>query len=371
VVANIGTPAAPSLAESHIDLVAHDPTPPAQAAIVNPVPECTGLELGITSPSPVIAESDKTLRAYEATNTSGHACSVAGTPDLGFHEACPNCMNDLFALRPNGRIDLQPSQSAHFLVGYKNGAFSSNCYNFEKMEFRASSHSARVSLPFNVGICGTLDVSAWREGKFDNDPMNIQWAKTHPPSADPTTPIPPDCDKPELLSKGRPMMVQEGKVSPYGLSLAQHEFKAGKKITLHIWIDNTSNTRTGVMSCEGLDYFKATGFDLYDAYGHRVLRRNEAKMQKKYKEDSDQARFFGGLVCTRNFPIYIPAHTCVTGDDYDFTTELTADYDLPPGEYTVRPRQDECAPEDACKPLPEQPFHPEPGKDLTFSVVQP
>jgi len=125
------------------------------------------------------------------------------------------------------------------------------------------------------------------------------------------------------------------------------------------------------MTCMGLDYFKANGFDLYDAYGHRLLRRHEAKMLEGCKNDPESPIRIRGWNCTRNFPIYIPAHTCITRADYDFTTSLTADYDLPPGEYTVRPRQDEKASEDVCKPQKEQPFHPEPGKDLTFSVVQP
>jgi hypothetical protein len=53
------------------------------------------------------------------------------------------------------------------------------------------------------------------------------------------------------------------------------------------------------------------------------------------------------------------------------STGLTADYDLPPGEYTVRPHQRGREPEDVCKPQKEQPFSAVPGNDLTFSVVQP
>jgi hypothetical protein len=373
VVANLGNSEAPFLAKAHLDLIAHDPTPPAQAAIVNSLSTCTGSQLQLESPSPVIEEAGRVLRAYDATNTSSQACSLSGVPKLEFlpiYEPCPNCENDLFGLRPNGRIDLQPGQSAHFLVGYKEGASWYLCEHIDKIKLTASDHGKPVTLPFHGGGCGLLDVSAWREGKFDNDPLNIKWAKTHPPSADPTTPIPPDCNKPELLTWGRPK-IPMGEGHAFGLSLSQHEFKAGEGITLHIWIDNTGDTREGVMTCMGLDYFKANGFDLYDAYGHRLLRRHEAKMLEGCKNDPESPIRIRGWNCTRNFPIYIPAHTCITRADYDFTTSLTADYDLPPGEYTVRPRQDEKASEDVCKPQKEQPFHPEPGKDLTFSVVQP
>jgi hypothetical protein len=286
---------------------------------------------------------------------------------------CPNCANDLFVPRPNGRIDLKPGQSAHFLVGTEyhseTGFYSSECQPIGKVAFGLFKKSRALTLPFAGGACGTLDVSAWREGKFDNDPKNVQWAKTHPASSDPTTTIPRDCNKPELLSMGRPMMMPMDRDLAFGLSMAQHEFKAGEDITLHVWVDNTSNAPAGVMTCMGLDYFKATGFNLYDAYGHRVLRRYEAKRHEQCKTNPDLASHELGLSCTRNFPINIPPHTCITNDEYDFTTGLTADYDLPPGEYTVRPRHGQS--ENLCNPQQEQPVHAVPGEDLTFSVVQP
>jgi hypothetical protein len=206
-------------------------------------------------------------------------------------------------------------------------------------------------------------------GKFDNDPKNIQWAQTHPASADPTTPVPPDCNKPELLARGRPIMIPMGKDLAFGLSLAKHEFKAGEGITLHLWIDNTGEAPAGVMTCMGLDYFKAKGFLLYDASGHRVLSRRDAKVHEQCKSNPDLANLEGEWSCSRNFPIMIPAHTCVNGDDFDFTTELTSDFDLPPGEYTVRPSKGII--EDVCKPPIEDAFHRAPGEDLTFSVSQP
>lgn len=165
------------------------------------------------------------------------------------------------------------------------------------------------------------------------------------------------------------MMTRMGQNLAFGLSMVQLEFKAGEKITVHVWVDNTSDAPADVMTCMGLDYFKANGFDLYDAYGHRVLRRREVERQKQCTTNPDIASHEFGWSCTRNFPINIPAHTCITNDGYDFTTELTADYDLPPGEYTVRPKHGET--ENLCNPQQEQPVHTMPGEDLTFSVVQP
>jgi hypothetical protein len=379
MISNIGRPDAPSWVGSHIDLLAHDPTPPAQAAILNALPNCTESQLKIVPLAPAIAIPGTTLQAYDATNTSTEACAVAGVPYIRIQTSatvpCPNCVNNLFALRPNGRIDLQPGQQAHFLAGTafhsETGNYLSECQRVDFFDFGLLKAYESPKLPFAGGACGTLDVSAWREGKFDNDPKNIEWAKTHPAISDPTTQIPQDCDKPELLSKGRPMMIPMGKDLAFGLSLANHDFKAGEDITLHVWVDNTGNEKAGVMTCIGLDFFKATGFDLYDAYGHRVLSRDEAKMQKECNANPEHDKIVirGGGCCTRNLPIYIPAHTCVTNDEYDFTTSLTAAYDLPPGEYTVRPHQGER--EDLCKPQKEQPFRAEPGKDLTFSVAQP
>jgi hypothetical protein len=76
-------------------------------------------------------------------------------------------------------------------------------------------------------------------------------------------------------------------------------------------------------------------------------------------------------MCGRNFPIDIPAHTCVTGNDYDFSTELTAIFDLPPGRYALRHVEVDRREQDLCKPLPETPFRANPEKDLVFTVLQP
>jgi hypothetical protein len=163
-------------------------------------------------------------------------------------------------------------------------------------------------------------------------PFGISGQRKTLHAAGQTAPIPRDCEKRDLLARGRPTMVSMRKSLAFGLSLAKREFKAGEPITLHVWVDNTGNKPAGVMTCSGLGYFKDRGFDVYAAGGHRILRRFEVKMQDECKNDLDKRQYPDDLwICGREFPIYIPSHTCVTRDDFDFTVVLTDEFDLPPG----------------------------------------
>lgn len=73
--------------------------------------------------------------------------------------------------------------------------------------------------------------------------------------------------------------------------------------------------------------------------------------------------------CTRNLEITIPAHTCITRDDYDFTADLASEYNLPPGEYTLRLRTNWKDMADLCEQKSGEPIGLKPG-DLTFSMTQ-
>jgi hypothetical protein len=377
VITNLGSPRSPSLAKASFDFVVHDPKPPAQAAIINPLPECQSAQLQIVSPPPIISESSRFMRVYEATNTSSSACSLAGVPTLNLSgnlgSPCPNCTNDLFRIRPNGRIDLEPVQSAHFLLATAAHAASwtgQNCFSVPSITLVLDRNNKWLELPFDACGKGSLDVSAWREGRFDGDPLNVQWAKVNSADADPTISIPPDCEKPELLTNGHPVILQSGGSLSLGLSIMQHEFNAGDAIKLHVWVDNTGDAPAGVMTCMTLDRFKAQGFDIFDAYGHRVLSNHEAKQQEMCRTDPRLAGRGLGWMCTRNFPIMIPAHTCVTRDDYDFMTILDRDYELPPGAYTLRLRTDWEKANDVCEPQKKETLSRQPG-DITFTVNQP
>ena len=377
VITNLGSPGSPSLAKASFDFVVQDPVPPAQAAVINPLPECKLAQLQIVSPTPLISESKRFMRVYEATNTSSSVCSLAGVPRLNLSgnlgSPCPNCTNDLFRIRPNGRIDLQPGESAHFLLATAAHVSSwngQNCFSVPSITLVLDQNNKWLEIPFGDCGKGSLDVSTWREGKFDGDPLNVRWAKAHPADADPTVSIPPDCDKPELLTNGHPVIWQSGGSLSFGFSIMQHEFNAGDAIKLHVWIDNTGDAPAGVMTCMTLDRFKAQGFDIVDAYGHRVLSKDEAKRQDMCTANPRLAGRGLGWDCTRNFPIMIPAHTCVTRDDYDFMTVLNGHYDLPPGAYTLRLRADWEKANDVCEPQNKETLSRQPG-GITFSVVQP
>ncbi len=163
--------------------------------------------------------------------------------------------------------------------------------------------------------------------------------------------VPQECDKPELLSKGRPIMTTWRNGLALGISLAQQKFKVGEPITLYVWIDNSGDTETGVMTCDDLGHFKAKGFDIFAANQHPVQSRGLTRIKGKCVTDPLTAQGMSlVLLCGRNFPIKIPAHTCSNGDSFDLTTVLTDNYDLPPGDYTIRLRQGANRDRDACEP---------------------
>lgn len=384
-VANAGSLTHPRWVATHINLVAHDAKPPGEATIVAPLPECKRSQLKFSAPPPIISAPTKVLRAYNATNISRTACSLAGVPKLtaygGSRYGCPNCTNDLFAIRPNGRIDLKPGESAHFLVGNEIPHPKLSGYDDTRGNIYVAMgwNPDAVKLPFvEPGWEGLEDESAWRAGKFDNDPMNRKWAKTHPGPAMPTTPVPPDCDKPKLLAKGHPVMLTTRNGVAFGISLTKIRFMAGKPITLHVWVDNTNNVPVGIYTCPDITRFKAEGFDLFDAYGHRIFRKSHASIAQECREDPEGTRIepdvFGCLDSAR---LVIPAHGCMNTDiyfEYDhstFKTNLAADYVLPPGEYTLRPRDWHEEGAYSCKNLPEPVYDGKPGPSLTFSVMQP
>lgn len=201
------------------------------------------------------------------------------------------------------------------------------------------------------------------------------------------TPIPSDCDKPELLVNGRPSMMRVGANLPFGplsvtkqevkalaigLSVTKREFKAGDPIKLHVWVANSGDDSIGVMTCSDLGLFKTQGFDIFDAHDHRLLTRRDVKVAEECNTDLRRANYAHERlgICGRNFPITIPAHTCVTRDDYDFTTDLASEYDLPPGEYTLHLRTNWKITEDLCERQSDNPIHPVLG-DITFSVTRP
>jgi hypothetical protein len=377
----------PVFARASASFLVRDPTNPAEASLTTELAACTATQLQFTALPLMQPKSLINVRAYQARNVSTKTCSVAGIPKLRFMDgkiddvfylpkACPNCINDGFAPRPNGRIDLQPGDEAHFLVtgteiDTKEDPWMHCFQPFPTIEVTPVAGDPPVSLPFAAEACAAVDISAWRQGAFDHDPFNAKWSRTHHSDiGPPARPIPSECNKPELLPFGPPHMISSKQQLAFGLSLASSEFTQPDAIPLHVWVNNSGKTPSSVMTCQDLDAFKGWGFDLYDAYGHRVLRKRELKLKEQCGTKA-QANFELGLqACTRNFPIDVPAHTCITGDGYDFSTDLSRQYDLPPGEYTVHVLDHPQHLEDLCSPA-QTPFHATPGVDLTFDVLQP
>jgi hypothetical protein len=106
----------PQYARARVDLVARDPSLPKQVAILGPLPARTPTQLRVDSLPPVVSMPQKSLRACNATNISAQPCSHAGVPRMrGLDEngnsqpflppVCPNCENERFMQRANGRID--------------------------------------------------------------------------------------------------------------------------------------------------------------------------------------------------------------------------------------------------------------------------
>lgn len=203
-------------------------------------------------------------------------------------------------------------------------------------------------------------------------PVVISAQTTTPPSARPGASIPPDCNKPELLAKGQPVMTHWRDGLAFGFSLPKHDFKVGEPIVLAIWVDNPSDSPAGVMTCSDLGYIEEKRIGIYDASGRRILDRFETRIQEKCKTRPLVAEAMSQWRCLGNITIHVAAHTCVNGDSPDFTSMLTVERDLPPGDYTVRARSDNARTAmGVCKPEDKAPVPPEPGTAVSFSVVKP
>lgn len=375
----IGQAKTPVLARASASFSVRDPTNPSEATLMTDLASCTASQLQFTALPLSVPKRLINVRAYEARNVSAKACSVAGVPNLRFmdnrmnaalyQKSCPNCINDGFLPRPNGRIDLQPGGEAHFLVtGTKidteEDPWMHCLVQFPTIEVTPAPGDTPVSLPFEAKVCAAVDISAWREGGYDSDPMNSKWSIAHHPDiGPPTKPIPPDCNKPELRAFGQPHMIDSKGQLAFGLSLPSSEFTTPHIVPLHVWVDNAGDTPSTLVTCGGLDAFKMWGYELYDAYGHRVLRKREVKLKEECGTKDHGNPELDLNVCSL---ITVPAHTCTS----EFSYNLNAEYDLPQGEYTVHALDHPQHVDDLCNQK-ETPFHATPGVDLTFEVLQP
>lgn len=374
---------------TRVGLVARDPALPRQAAVLDPLPACTMNQVRIEAIAPVIATPKKTLRAYNATNISPQACSLAGVPrtrgldEKGNYQpfmppVCPNCDNESFTARPNGRIDLKPGETAHLLAA-ATGNEAAYCMFTRKLEVSFNrdpgpqeapntgplpdqiSQSAYV--PFEAHDCVALDVSAWRQGPYDGAPLTQgKMVDQTPGGTVSKASIPLECNKPELLAHGQPHPMEGTHDPEYALSMVQHEFVRDEPITFYQWMINSSDRAITVGGCGVRSAQVGTDFVLYDAYGHRVLNRRQVASEQKCKEPG--AETLDLPMCTATVLFTVPAHTCTST-----LRDLTQMYEVPPGEYTISPRVPGDSP--SCPQKSDGTYKRNPATDITFNVLQP
>jgi hypothetical protein len=346
-----------AFAEAATSVMVRDPKLPGLPEIAAALPECEARQLKAEKAGEWKGGKFHDALAYQVTNVAGGDCRLGGVPQLEFwfpptesHSwtptACPNCEDELFKPRPSGWIDLLTGESAHFLVGAtryntERGPWRQICDVMEKVVLTLR-EGQTMTLPFGVGTCGAVTISAWREGKYDGDAMNVAYEKSVAARGEKA--LPKQCAAADVGKLGRPMMLEPWGDLQFGLSVAEERIALGRPAVLHLWIDNASDNEESVWTCMGLDIFWAQGFDLYDAYGHRVLRKKEWERPAGPGGGVEKPSVLcnGGWACGRNFPIPIPAHSCVNGaaepEGYDFNRNLAMYYDLPPGRYYVVPR---------------------------------
>lgn len=387
LLSQISTKPAEIFAETSIHLLAKDPTPPTQAPVAEALPPCQDAQVQVRALPVENIGKWQALRAYQARNMSDTSCSVAGVPDLAqidergnrlsFYDVhpCPNCQNLMFTPRPNGRVDLRPGDSAHFLIAAT--AINTeedpwmHCSETPGVVLTLSPGSKPIELPLGMRKCAAIDISAWRPGVFDHDPRNVAWSQRVKENIPGSPPVPAACSKTELQAFGKPVFLAGSPRVALGISLSRQELVFGDDVILQVWALNTSHAPQSVSTCGDLDYFKARALEVYDAYGHRVLSRREAEIRERCKADPGTAEVeWVGFACSRNFPIPVAADTCISGNTYDFTMNLKERYHLPPGQYTVRLRDPEKRPSSVCKTGNEPAFIPVQG-DIQFTVLQP
>jgi hypothetical protein len=280
--------------------------------------------------------------------------------------------------RSNGRIDLHQGETAHLLAA-ATGNNTPYCTSTPKLEISFDRDATLTEplntrplpeqiaqsayLPFEAHDCVSMDISAWRQGSYDGDPLNLQKTELAQSTAAASKAfISSECNRPELLAHGQPHPIDGTHAPEYALSMEQHQFVRDEPIPLYLWTINSSNKAIEFGGCTEPAYLKAGGFVLNDGYGHRVLNKRQIASDKQCK--ADPSRYYDPLVCTAIVSWSLPAHTCLSGP-----IDLAKTYELPPGEYTISTRD----PGDtvSCPRRGEGPFKPNPATDVTFKVLQP
>ena len=353
----------PAMASARTTLSMRDAKWPILPTIDTDTPSCRLPQLKTTNPPMELGNHWSEPRNYapsgerwqrgkilEVTNVSNEDCMLGGVPGVSFLRAsektsggimapvCRDCATSLFKPRGNRWIDLKPNDSAHLIAVSTtfDQDFSFLCNVLGGINLLLAGEKELLHLPFEAAFCDQIAVSSWREGRYDDDPMNIRYdlqvsQREKQPAAN-ADPLPKECEKEVSADTGRPVMFPKHSDLLWGVSTKPATW--GEPVPVLLWLHNPTDTPQPVMTCSGIEWFWALGIDVFEASGQRVLSVGEEKDKKKPDMQ-------GVLMCTRNFAINIPPHACIHGNfstlSYDFSTNLEGHYSLPPGRYMIVP----------------------------------
>jgi hypothetical protein len=347
------------LATARLGLSIRGPKDPMLPPIDSNTPNCQASQLSAGLPIELPAyrsePGDRPLpglvgekgKVYDVTNTSEQNCLLGGVPALKFFTqaqrgaiptlpVCRNCRTHLFEPRESAWIDLAPHQSAHIIVVLPvlEGKDAGFCQAVSQLALLLPDDQQTLRLPFDDKICiARPSVSAWRIGRYDDDPMNRHnTSALAEPRRDAQVPVSGRCAKDASADTGQPVMFPGHGSVRRGLSTRPARY--GERLPVLLWFDNSGDVPTSESSC-GIDWFWSTGIAVFDSRGHRVLSRVE---EEDRKTDRKPERL---MSCTRNVPIEVPKQSCLhtsfSEPDHDLSVDLSKLYELPPGRYFVVP----------------------------------
>ena len=361
----------PTLAKAKLQLFIRDPNRPMLPTIDTSTPACLVSQLWLNSPivklgshwdqatiHPPMGEDWYDGKVFEVTNISDQSCMIGGVPDLKFQRpswwtnggveppVCRNCATPLFKPRESRWIELHPGDSAHFMVARAVSAYWPACTTIGGIDMRLAGDRQPLSLPFEASFCGEIPATAWRSGKYDADPMNIEYDRKEEErekawqgraalggskvacvdNAKPQSEIPPpgpQCAEQEFEKRGRPSMSAAHDGIAFGVSSP-----AGSRTTVSIWMDNRTDKPQNYYFCCGSSFL--THIEVYDSGGQRLLEKGEQAGRKSCRREL--------VGCSCSGFVSVAPHTLQVVDSGD----LAAGYVLSPGRYfIVVPSQEE------------------------------
>lgn len=297
-----------------------------------------GNQIDLASLKP-LADVPREGRVYTFANNSGETCLIGGTPALTVVVepgtsgntiglgVCRDCSDALFRARGQHWIALGPARPAHFIITSRpaTGINNTACHAPSWIAFAGTAGKNRM--PYGLRSCGQIDVSAWRDGAYDDDPLNLRLPNAT--SLEKTSPLPAACVGEATAESGLPFFFPGKGAVQFGLSSLPSSYRDGAPVAL--WVSNPSDKEVSLMSCEDYDGFFVGGFDVLDQTGNRVLEKQEV--------EADHPVMRQLMACTANVPVQIPPHSCRHGyPDKSSPFKLGSLYTLPAGHYEVVPR---------------------------------